>query len=139
MEERRIRALIKAIEQLMGNPLEAGAQEVEALFAEFGGGKNPAEAVNELASEVARKYRMEGAPVPTHVAEAVNFTKRALSGEGTIEMEPERIIDAVLNPILGPVQQVSFAFRNRKGSTEKDRELLEKLSGEVKKDWSGEK
>lgn len=136
MEERRIRALIRAIERLMGNSLEASDQEVETLFAEFGAGKNPAEAVSELASEVARKYRMEGAPVSAHVAEALNFTRRALSGE---EMEPERIIDAVLNPILGPVQQVSFAFRHRKGSTEKDRELLEKLSGEVKRDWSREK
>jgi hypothetical protein len=139
MEEKRIRALIKAMERLMGDPLRADTREVEALFAEFGEGKNPAESMHELASEVAQKYRLEGTVVPTHVAEALNFTKRALSGEATMEMKPESIIDAVLNPILGPVQQVSFAFRNRKECTAKDRELLEKLSGEVKKDWSGEK
>jgi hypothetical protein len=139
MEENRIRALIKAIERLMGNPLEGDAREVEALFAEFGEGQNPAQSVFELASKVAREYRLEGAAVPTHVTEALNFTKRALSGEATVEMKPESIIDAVLNPILGPVQQVSFAFRNRKENTAKDRELLERLSDEVKKDWSGEK
>ena len=136
MNEKQIRAIIRAIERLMGNPLEADAREVEALFAEFGEGKDPAQSVFDLASKAAEKYRLEGANVPAHVAEALKSTKRILSGVDTELANPQSVIDAVLNPVLGPVQEVSCAFRNRKERTEKDRELLEKLSGEVKKDWS---
>ena len=139
MEEKQIRALTKAIERLIGNPLEAGTQEVEELFAEIGGGMDPSERLHGLVSAVARECRLEGASLPSHVAEALKFTRRALSLEASTEIAQRSVVDALLNPIVGPVQQVSFAFRNRRGSSAKDRALLEGLSNELKRDWSGEK
>jgi len=137
MNEKQIKALIKSIERIMGNPIEADAREVDALFAEFGDGKAPSQSVFDLVSRAAQKYRLEGKTVPIHVTEALNCTRRGVSGE-SLETT-ESVIDSVLNPILGPVQEVSYAFRNRKERTPKDTDLLEKLSGDVKRDWSEDK
>jgi len=139
MDEKEIRALIKAIDRLLGDPLQADAREVETLFTEFGEGRNPAQSVFDLAFSAAQKYRLEGQSVPAHVTEALHSTKRVLSGESEHSVSPASIIDAALSPLLGPVQDVSYAFRNRKERTEKDSTLLEKLSGEVKRDWSEDK
>jgi hypothetical protein len=137
MDEKEIKVLISCVECMLGNPLDADPAEIDALFTEFGDGRNPAQTVFDLASKAAQKYRLAGQTVPVHVAEALDFTKRALSG--TSLESADTLIDALLNPILGPVQEVSYAFRNRKESTQKDEELLEKLSGELKKDWSKDK
>ena len=136
MDEKEIKALIRSIERIMGNPIEADAGEVDALFAEFGDGRTPAQSVFGLASRAAQKYRLEGKTIPIHVAEALNSTRRALSGESLDPVNTDSVIDAVLKPIVGPVQWVSYAFRNRKERTEKDTNLLEELSSEVKRDWS---
>jgi hypothetical protein len=139
MDEREIKVLINSIERLLGNPLEADAREVEELFTEFGDGKAPAETVLDLASRAAQKYRLSGESVPIHVAEAVSSARRAIVGGSSEELNVEGIVEAALNPILGPVREVSYAFRNRKGRTQRDADLLERLSGEVKKDWSEDK
>jgi len=139
MDEKEIRSLLKAIDRLLGDPLQADAQEVETLFTEFGEGRNPAQSVFDLASRAAQKYRLEGKRVPPHVEEALRSTKGTLSGESEQSASPAKIIDAALSPLIGPVQDVSYAFRNRKERTEKDSSLLEKLSGEVKRDWSEDK
>jgi hypothetical protein len=139
MNEKQIKALIKSIEQIMGNPIEADAREIDALFAEFGDGKAPAQSVFDLASQAAQKYRLEGKTVPIHVTEALNAARRAVSGESLEVANADSVIDSLFNPILGPVQEVSYAFRNRKECTPKDADLLEKLSGDVKRDWSEDK
>ena len=139
MDENQIKALIRSIEKLMGNPIDADVREVEELFAEFGDGKAPAQSVFDLASRAAQKYRLSGEAVPIHVTEALNGARRALSGGVSEVGNIDTVIDAVLKPIVGPVQEVSYAFRNRKSRTERDAALLEKLSGEVKKDWSEDK
>ena len=46
MDEKEIKALIKAIDQLFGDPLTADAAELDALFAEFGEGRNAAQIVS---------------------------------------------------------------------------------------------
>ena len=139
MDEKQIKALIKTIEQTMGNPIEADAREIDALFAEFGDGKAPAQSVFDLASQAAQKYRLEGKAVPIHVAEALNAARKVVSGESLDVANADNVIDPLFTPILGPVQEVSYAFRNRKERTPKDADLLEKLSGDVKRDWSGDK
>jgi hypothetical protein len=136
MEEKEIKALIKAIDQLLGDPLTADAAEVDALFAEFGEGRNAAQLVADLAAKAAQQHRLNGVAVPSHVAEALKAAKRSLRGESASEIDAAGVIEGVLSPILGPVQQVSYAFRNRKERTARDADLLERLSGEVKKDWS---
>jgi hypothetical protein len=135
MDEKEIKALIKAVDQLFGDPLTADAAELDALFAEFGEGKNAGQLVADLAAKAAQEYRLSGAAVPSHLAEALNAAKRSLRG-GSDEVDIDGVIEKVLNPILGPVQEVSYAFRNRKERTERDADLLERLSGEVKRDWS---
>ncbi len=134
MDEKRIRSLVSNIERILGNPIEADAREIDVLFAEFAEGKDANQIVFDLASKAAQKYRLEGGQVPTHVVEALNSTQKALQGEGA--GTPVSIVDALLNPILGPVEQVSYAFRNRKEQTARDADLLEELSKDVKKDWS---
>jgi hypothetical protein len=139
MNEKQIKALIKSIERIVGNPIEADAREVDALFAEFGDGKARSQSVFDLVSRAAQKYRLEGKAVPIHVTEALNSARRGVSGESLETADTDSVIDSVLNPILGPVQEVSYAFRNRKERTPKDTDLLEKLSGDVKRDWSEDK
>lgn len=136
MEEKEIRAFINAIDRLLGDPLRADANEVEALFAELGEGRDPTTSLLDLASLVAKEYRLRGETVPAHVAAAVQALKKVPAGELAGAPTPATIIDAVLNPISGPVQEVSYAFRNRKERTDKDGDLLERLSDELKKDWS---
>jgi hypothetical protein len=138
MQEKQLKAFIRAIEQLMGNPLEADAQEVDALYAEFSSGQDPAQSLYDLAAEAARKYRLQGLPVPAHIVEALKFTKRGITGCGLETLDPTSIIEMALNPIVGAVQHVSGAFRNRTRETANDRRLLEQLSDEVKRDWSEE-
>jgi hypothetical protein len=137
MDEKEIKALINCVERILGNPLDADPAELDALFAEFGDGRNPAQTVSDLASKAAQKYRLAGQTVPVHITEALNFTKRALSATGL--ESTDTLIDALLNPIRGPVQEVSYSFRNRKERTQNDEELLEKLSRELKRDWSKDK
>jgi hypothetical protein len=133
-----MKALIKAVEQLMGNPLEADATEVDTLYAEFCSGQDPNQSIFDLAAEAAKGYRLKGVPVPVHVVEALNFTKRRTAGVDMETSDPNAIIEVALKPIVGPVQQVSAAFRNRTKQTDNDRQLLERLSDDVKKDWSEE-
>lgn len=136
MDENEVKALIKAIDRLLGDPLRADAHELEALFAEFGEGGNPAQSIFDLAAGVAQEYRLASAAVPAHVAEALKSVKKSLAGEKLEELDPVDVVNQVLNPIYGPVREVSYAFRNLKQRTPKDAELLERLSAEVKKDWS---
>src|SRR5260370_39595178 len=137
MEEKEIRAVINAIDRLLGDPVRAAANEVAALFAAFGEGRDPTKSVFDLASLVAKEYRLRGETVPAHVAAALQaFKKKVPAGEVASAATPATIIDAVLNPISGPVQEVSYAFRNRKERTDKDGDLLERRSDELKKDWS---
>lgn len=139
MDEKEIKALIKAIDQLLGDPLQPDARELEALFAEFGEGRNPAQLVFASAARAAQQYRLEGGAVPTHVAEALKSAKMSLLGESTDALDTVDVINEALNPISGPVLEVSYAFRNRKGRTQKDTNLLERLSGELKRDWTEDK
>jgi len=92
--------------------------------------------VADLASRVAKEYRLRGETVPAHIAAALQASRKAAPGDSAETATPASIIDSVLNPISGPVREVSYAFRNRKEKTVKDGDLLEKLSEEVKKDWS---
>lgn len=139
MKEKQIKALLSTIEQILGNPIEADPGEVDALFAEFGDGKAPAQSVFDLASSAAQKYRLEGKVVPPHVAEALRSVKKSLYAHSADSVEAESVIDEALHPIFGPVSEVSLAFRNRKERTEHDANLLEGLSNEVKRDWSEDK
>jgi hypothetical protein len=138
MNEKEIKALVKAIEQLFGNPIDAEDQEVDAIYADFAPEIDPAKRVFEVASKAAQKYRLEGKTVPAHVLAALSWTRRKLFGESVDAADPRSIIEALLTPTRGPVEQVSFAYRNRKECSKKDRELLEKLSRKLREDWSEE-
>lgn len=139
MKEKQIKAFLNAIERTLGNPIEADPDEVDTLYAEFGDGKAPAQSVFDLASKAAQKYRLEGKVVPPHVAEALRSVKKSLHAQSTDSVNAASVIDEVLRPIFGPVSEVSLAFRNRKERTENDANLLERLSNEVKRDWSEDK
>lgn len=134
MDEKQIKSLVSSIERILGNPIEADAREIDVLFAEFAVGKDANQIVFDLASKAAQKYRLEGEQVPAHVTEALNGTKKVLQRQEADTAVS--IVDSLLNPILGPVEQVSYAFRNRRERTVRDADLLEELSNDVKKDWS---
>jgi hypothetical protein len=136
MEEKEIKALIQAIDKLLGDPLQAQPAEIDALYAELGGGIDPAQSVYDLAAAAAQQFRTKGTPVPPHVAEALKYAKKSL-GVGNLETTtPSEAVGEILHPTSGPISQVSYAFRNRKKQTKKDSEILERLSNEVKTDWS---
>jgi hypothetical protein len=136
MDEKQIKAFIKAVEQLFGNPLEATQQEIEALDGQFHAETESAEVVLNLAARAAQKYRLAGIEVPAHVAEALKATKRVITGDTNESSGAGEIIDAALKPFPGPVTEVRCNFHNQKVRTRKDRLLLEELANEVKKDWA---
>ena len=49
-----------------------------------------------------------------------------------------KIVDQVLEPVRGPVDDVAFAYRSLKEDevTEGDRAILDELEDELKDDWS---
>jgi hypothetical protein len=127
---------MKALKQFLGDPLQADADEVISLFAEFCGESDPARSMYELAAKAARMYRLAGKDIPPHVAEALASTKKILSGDQLPEKNADRIIDEVLQPMLGPSIEVSCAYHRRTTHTDADKKLLETLSEEVKQDWN---
>lgn len=134
MDDKQRKSVIRAIEKLLGNPLEAASDEVSALYAEFFEGEDPARSLYELASKSAQRYRLDAKEIPPHLADALASMKKA--GESAEDADAKSIIEDVLRPMVGPSTQVSWAFHNRTARTEKDRKLLQKLSEELGQDWS---
>lgn len=137
MDEKQIRAFIKAIERIFGDPIEADPEEFQSLFGDSVGDIESAKVVYDIACRAAQKHRLAGTQVPDHVAQALTSMKTVLgeSGEGGANA----IVESALRPFAGPVEEVRCDFRNMKTRTPSDRALLEKLAEEVKKDWTKDK
>jgi hypothetical protein len=137
MDEKQIRAFIKAIERIIGNPIEADPEEFQSLFGDSVGEIESAKLVYDIASRAAQKHRLAGTQVPDHVAQALKSMKAVLGESG--DEGASAIVESALRPFAGPVEEVRCNFRNMKIRTQSDRALLEKLAEEVKKDWTKDK
>lgn len=116
-------------------PIEAA--EIDEWFAEFGKGIDPKEEIQRLASKAAQKYRLRGEKVPAHVQAALEATRDVLLEAADVPTL-RRVLNKLKQPMKGPTTDVSFAYRNLKGQSQKDRDVLESLRDEVEEDWSKE-
>jgi ribosomal protein S19E (S16A) len=85
-----------------------------------------------MAQDAARTYRLRGENVPHHVQAILDATS-VRSIEETKPSEMKNIIESLLNPKPSRGVRQSFAFRKKQGDriSEKDRQLLDRLAGEI--------
>jgi hypothetical protein len=126
-------------EKLFGRVEEMREEEVDALYEEFAGGEDAAKLLYDLASKAAQQYRLKGGQVPLHVQAALDATRQDADLERCKPSKLREIIENVTALFRGPVREISYAYRTKKGFCEKDRQILDDLAEEVKKDWEKDK
>lgn len=55
--------------------------------------------------------------------------------EGTKTPVLKKIIESLTGPATGPVGDLAFSYRNRKGMSEKDKTNVDELAKELGEDW----
>ena len=125
------------LEDLFGNPTELRGDDLDIVFELVSQDEDPAATVQALARKASREYRERGEVPPPHVKAAVTGS-RGSKARG----EPKSvasIVEGLLAPERGAVNNPAFAWRNRVGKLgAKDQEIVEELEGELRKDWSEE-
>lgn len=125
------------LESLFGNLNELQGDDLDVVFEVVSQDDVPAATVQALAKKASREYRNRDEVPPPHV-------KAATVGTGGSKAQPKArsvasIVEGLLAPERGPVNNPAFAWRNRAGDLgEKDQEIVEDLEGELRKDWSEE-
>ena len=77
--------------------------------------------------------------VPPHVQAAFDATKQDADLEAAKPSRLKEIIERVTTPFTGPVQDVSYAYRDKTELSGKDRTILDDASKEVQEDWESDK
>jgi hypothetical protein len=124
--------LLNLIENLLGNPDELPEEELDALYQQISPRRDPREWIRSIALDAARSYRLKDQNVPHHVQAILDATSER-SIQDAKPSELKNLIDSLLSPNPHRNFQASIAFRKRPGSklSEKDRELLDGLVGEI--------
>ena len=128
------------LNRLFGSVEELAGEDLDILFEAVAPGEDAAERVWELAEGAAVDYRKQNKIPPEHVKCALAATKKGTSTAGTAKSMLHGIVDQVLQPVSGPVDDPAFAYRGLKEDevTDQDRHILKELQGELKQDWSEE-
>lgn len=121
--------------KLFGDPAELSNEELDLLYGVIAPGENPGQAVYEAAERAAVKYRLQGKVPPEHVQAALDATRARDRLDQASQPVLKRIIDKLTGPVLGPVDDPAFAYRQTKELSEDDRAILDALSEELGKDW----
>ena len=126
------------VDRLFGNVEELAGEDLDILFEAVAPGEDVAERVWALAEEAAVTYRQQNQIPPDHVQRALVATRKGTSPAGAAVLH--KIVDHVLQPVRGPVNDPAFAYRGLKEDevTEQDRDILNELQQELKENWSDE-
>jgi hypothetical protein len=127
------------IDKLFGDAAGLSDEDLDILYASVAPGVDAGAVVRELAEQAALKYRTQNKVPPDHVLAALRATG-AKSLEGTKTPVLRKIVEALTGPAKGPVGDLAFSWRNRKGFSEKDKNNVDALAEELNEDWEeGEK
>ena len=126
------------LDRLFGNVDELAGEDLDILFETVAPGEDAAERVFTLAKKAAIEYQKENKMPPEHVLSALAATGQGTSLAGVDKPTLRKIIDRVLQPVRGPVNDPAFAYRNLKEGevTEQDRDILNALEKVLKENWS---
>lgn len=124
------------IDKLFGDAANLSDEELDLLYEEVAPGVDAGAAVRELAEQVAAKYRTQNKVPPDHVLACLRATG-AKTLEGTKTPVLKKIIESLTGPAKGPVGDLAFSYRNRKGFSERDKNNVDELAEELGEDWEG--
>jgi len=128
------------LDRLFGDVGELAGEELDLLFETVAPGEDAAARVRAQAEKAAVEYRKQNKIPPEHVQSALAATRQETSLAGAKTSTLRKIVDHVLQPVRGPVYDPAVAYRSVKEDevTDKDREILDALEGELEEDWSKE-
>jgi hypothetical protein len=122
------------IDKLFGDVDSLSDEELDILYESMTPGVDAKAAMRELAEKAAAKYRTQNKVPPDHVLACLKATgARTLEGAKTPMLK--EIIESLTGPATGPVGELAFSYRNRKGFTEKDKRQVDELAEELNEDW----
>jgi len=122
------------IDKLFGDVANLSDEELDMLYESMVPGVEVGAAVRELAEEVAAKYRTQNKVPPEHVLACLRATG-AKALEGTKTPVLKKIVESLTGPATGPVEDLPFSYRNRKGMGERDESNVDALAEELNEDW----
>jgi hypothetical protein len=127
------------IDKLFGDAAGLSDEDLDILYESMAPGVDAGAAVRELAEQVAAKYRTQNKVPPEHVLACLRATgAKTLEGAKTPVLK--KIIESLTGPAKGPVEDLAFSYRNRKGFSERDKNNVDELAEELGEDWEdGEK
>jgi hypothetical protein len=127
------------IDKLFGDAASLSDQELDILYESMAPGVDAGAEVRELAEQVAAKYRTQNKVPPEHVLACLRATGTKTL-EGTKTPVLKKIVKALTGPAKGPVEDLAFSYRNRKGFSDRDKNNVDELAEELSEDWEdGEK
>jgi len=121
-------------DKLFGDVANLSDEELETLYESMAPGVDAGAAVRELAEQVAAKYRAHNKVPPDHVLACLRATGTKTL-EGAKMPALKKIIESLTGPARGPVEDLAFSYRNRKGMSERDKNNVDELAKELGKDW----
>ncbi len=122
------------IEKLFGDVASLSDEELDILYESIAPGVDAGAVVQELAQQAAAKYRMQNKVPPEHVLAFLRATG-VKTLEGVKAGALRKIIDSLTGPAKGPVEDLAFSYRNRKGLSDRDKNKVDDLAQELNEDW----
>jgi len=124
-------------DKLFGDAADLSDEELDILYESMAPGVDAGATVRELAEQVAAKYRAQNKVPPDHVLACLRATgAKTLEGAKTPALK--KIIESLAGPATGPVKDLAFSYRNRKGMSERDKTNVDELAKELGEDWEEE-
>jgi hypothetical protein len=121
-------------DKLFGDVADLSDEELDILYEGMAPGVDAGSTVRELAQQVAAKYRAQNKVPPDHVLACLRLTgEKTLEGTKTPVLK--KIIESLTGPAKGPVEELAFSYRNRKGMSERDKNNVDELAKELGEDW----
>jgi len=122
------------IDKLFGDVASLSDEELDILYEGVAPGVDAGAAVRKLAEQVAAKYRAQKKVPPDHVLACLRATgAKTLEGAKTPVLK--KIVESLTGPAKGPVEDLAFSYRNRKGMSERDKNNVDELARELGEDW----
>jgi len=130
-ELREQEAVVEFLQRLFGEVTELNDEELDLLYSSVAPGQSPTESLYLIAERAATHYRKQGKVPPEHVQAALAATRpQPTPGE-----TKQSFLEKLAAPFTGPVSDPAFAHRGLKEITAEDRDILERLSDELRQDW----
>ena len=125
------------LDRLFGNVDELASEDLDILFETVAPEEDTARRIRALAEKAAGEYQKQNKITPEHVRSALAATRQGTSLAGADKSTLRKIVGQLLQPVRGPVHDPAFAYRSLKEDevTEQDRDILNELEEELKKDW----